>query len=400
MKNYEIVPNPIYDNVFRYLLEDNESARVILSVLSGKDIIKLDTDTGSYTEKMTEFDKKVKIERLERKAELKKQKLKKSEWKLINTKLELQKIKLKDPHTSTDIARGHLDFIATVKNNLGVEELIMIELQKEKKPEDIYRFKRYIADKLTRQIKKTVINRRTKVPETKLISLPILPIFILNFKIEDDIKDLVLHTNNITTGLYTNKILEKPNDFIDNLTYGIIIVQLAHINQVKKKIDTFKSNSKLIDTYRLLSLFDQGLVYNNNPHRLCYDLNDVPKKFKRIVRRLKSAALENPDLEEQMYAEDEYLEALKYKSRLINNLKKELDSTTKELDKEKSIRLIAEEEKQKAEVEKQRAEDEKQKAEVEKQILKLFYIKRMSIEGISKKYKISIEEIEKILGMN
>ena len=119
-------------------------------------------------------------------------------------------------------------------------------------------------------------------------------------------------------------------------------------------------------------MFDQGLVYNNNPHRLRYDLDEVPKKFKRIVRRLKSAALENPDLEEQMYAEDEYLEALKYKSRLINNLKKELD-------KEKSIRL---------------------KAEAEKQILKLFYIKRMSVEEVSKKYNISIEEIEKILGMN
>ncbi len=386
MKNYEIVPNPIYDNVFRYLLEDNESARVILSVLSGRDIIKLDTDTGSYTEKMTELDKKVKIERLERKAELKKQKLKKSEWKLINTQLELQKIKLKDPHTSTDIARGHLDFIATVKNNLGVEELIMIELQKEKKPEDIYRFKRYIAGKLTRQIEKTVINRRTKVPETRLISLPILPIFILNFKIEDDIKDLVLHTNNITTGLYTKKTLETPNDFIDNLTYGIIIVQLAHIDRIKKKIDTFKSNSKLLDTYRLLSLFDQSLVYNNNPHRLRYDLDNVPKRFKRLVRRLKSAALENPDLEEEMYAEDEYLQILKNKYKLINDLTEKLDSTTekldsttKELDKEKSIRLIA---------------------EAEKEILKLFYIKRISIAEISKKYKLSIEDIEKILGMN
>ncbi len=66
MNNYEIVPNPLYDNVFKYLLEDNESARIILSVLSGREIVKLDYHTGNYTEKKTELDKKIKIEDLEK----------------------------------------------------------------------------------------------------------------------------------------------------------------------------------------------------------------------------------------------------------------------------------------------------------------------------------------------
>ncbi len=400
MKNYEIVPNPIYDNVFKYLLEDKKSAIIILSVLSGREIIKLDYDTGDYTEKKTELDKKIKIEDLDKKASKKKQSINKSEWQLIDTELELQKIKINNPHTGTDVVKGHLDFIATVRNSSGIEELIMIELQKENQPDDIYRFKRYIANKFTKKTERIVINSHTKVPETKLISLPILPIFILNFKIENDIKDLVLHTNNITTGLYTNKTLKKPNEFIDNLTYGIIVVQLAHLDFVKKNLSSFVNKIHLIETYKLLSFFDQNLIYNNNPHRLRYDSDDIPKKFKRIVRRLKSAALENPDLEEQMHTEDEYLQTLKNKYRTINSLTeklddttKELDNTAKELDKEKIIRKQVEDEKK-------QAEEREEQAEMEKKIIKLFYIKQIPIEDIAKKYNLSIDKIKKILEMS
>ncbi len=399
MKNYDIVPNPIYDNVFKYLLEDNESARIILSVLLDREIIKLDYATVDYTEKKTEIEKNKKKEDFETKAKQQKLSSNKSEWKLIDTTLELQKTKIKHPNTGTDIARGHLDFIATVKNSLGKEELIMIELQKENEPDDIYRFKRYIANKFTTKTERTVINNSTKVPETKLISLPILPIFILNFKIENDIKDLILHTNHITKGLYTNKDLEKPNEFIDNLTYGIIIVQLAHIKLIKKTKSLFESNQRLMDTFSLLSLFDQSLIFNNNPHRLRYDSDKIPKKFNRLVRRLKSAALENPDLEEQMHAEDEFLQTLKNKYRTINVLTEKLDNTNKKLD---NTNKKLDNTNKKLDSTNKKLDTEKLKrikAEQNNKILKMI-LNGTSKEDISQKLNITLTEIQKILGID
>ncbi len=372
MKNYEILPNPIYDNVFKYLLEDIESAKIILSVLSNRNITDLHYESGNFTEKKTDFDKEIKILEIENKANKKKQDANKTEWQLIDTELELQKSKVKDPHTGNDIARAHLDFIATIKDPSGKEEHIMIELQKENDPSDIYRFKRYIAKNFIKKVERTKINSRTKVPEKQIVSLPILPIFILNFKIENDIKDLVLHVNNETRGFYTKKILKKPNEFIDNLTYGLIIVQLAHLDTIKENMLQFLTTEELKRTYKLLSFFDQSLIHNNNRHRLRLPTEQMPKDFGRIVNRLKSASLDNPDLEEEMFAEDEYIQMLKNKYRTINNLSDELSSTTKKLrnttkklDKEKLIRKIAE--KQRKEAEEQRKEAEEQKKEAEEQ---------------------------------
>lgn len=38
---YIIIPNPIYDVVFRYLMSDHESALIVLSTLINEKIIKL-----------------------------------------------------------------------------------------------------------------------------------------------------------------------------------------------------------------------------------------------------------------------------------------------------------------------------------------------------------------------
>ncbi len=375
MKNYEILPNPLYDNVFKYLLEDIESAKIILSVLSNRNITDLHYESGNFTEKKTVLDKEKKILEIENKANKKKQEADKTEWQLIDTELELQKSKVKDPHTGNDIARAHLDFIATIKDPSGKEEHIMIELQKENDPSDIYRFKRYIAKNFIKKVERTKINSRTKVPEKQIVSLPILPIFILNFKIEDDIKDLVLHVNNETRGFCTKKILEKPNEFIDNLTYGLIIVQLPHLDNIKENMLQLLTTEELKRTYKLLSFFDQSLIYNNNRHRLRLPTEQMPKDFGRIVNRLKSASLDNPDLEEEMFAEDEYIQMLKNKYRTINNLSDELNSTTKKLrnttiklDKEKLIRKEAE--KQKKEEKNKRLKAEKQKKEEKDKRLK------------------------------
>jgi hypothetical protein len=36
--DYIVIPNPLYDVVFRYLMEDIESAKIVLSMLIGQNI--------------------------------------------------------------------------------------------------------------------------------------------------------------------------------------------------------------------------------------------------------------------------------------------------------------------------------------------------------------------------
>ena len=121
--DYFIIPNPIYDVVFKYLMEDNESAKIVLSTLINEKITKLTFEPISHTEK------------------------------------------IKDPKTEKEIKLFHLDFTAVIEKQNGKEELIMIEIQKANRASDIFRFKRYISANFQRKQEKEIINPYTQAVE-------------------------------------------------------------------------------------------------------------------------------------------------------------------------------------------------------------------------------------------
>ena len=49
--DYMVIPNPIYDVVFKYLMEDLESAKIILATLIGENIINLQFEPVSHFRK-------------------------------------------------------------------------------------------------------------------------------------------------------------------------------------------------------------------------------------------------------------------------------------------------------------------------------------------------------------
>ena len=266
---YVVIPNPIYDVVFRYLMSDVESAKIVLSTLINEKIIKLNLEPLTHSEK---------------------------------------EIQLKDPKNKNDIRLFHLDFTATVELPDGTEELIMIELQKATEPDDIFRFKRYISKNFQRKQEKELIKPGKSAIEKVELPIRLIPIFILNFRIENEINDLLIKTNHIKSGVFKNKQLEKHNEFIDNLTYDIWVVQLPNLTNINE--EDYKNNEYLTKLYALLKLFDQKSKIKNNEHRLRVIRKFFPGFLERIIKRLQAAAIENPDLEEQMFAEDEYLKAL------------------------------------------------------------------------------------------
>jgi hypothetical protein len=45
-----IIANPIYDSVFKYLMEDNRVAKVLLSALLQKDVVEVQMRQHEYTD--------------------------------------------------------------------------------------------------------------------------------------------------------------------------------------------------------------------------------------------------------------------------------------------------------------------------------------------------------------
>jgi len=266
--DYLLIPNPIYDVVFRYLMEDNESAKIILSTFIGHPIeelnfepqifpYKLDTDDVTQNE---EFSEKIKV--------------------------------------------CYLDFAATIVLPDGTKEVIIIELQKAKLPNDIFRFKRYLTKNFLRKFKKTAKDEKTGAITEIEVCYRIFPIFIFNFIIENEIKDLVLNINREKTGVFKKQKLTRDNDFIENISYDMLIVQLPYIKEVIE--NDIKDDEYRLKLYKLLKLFDQSQTTENS-HRLQIFRKLFPGYLERIIQRLQSADSEHPEIEDQMNFEDEYI---------------------------------------------------------------------------------------------
>ncbi len=102
--------------------------------------------------------------------------------------------------------------------------------------------------------------------------------------------------------------LQKHNEFIDNLPFDILVIQLPNFQNIKEIYyvdDEYKSK-----LFALLKLFDQKSRVKDNEHRLRLIRKFFPGFLQRVIKRLQSADVDNPFLEEKMYAEDEYLKAL------------------------------------------------------------------------------------------
>lgn len=339
--DYFIIPNPIYDVVFRYLMSDPESATIILSTLINEKITKLHLEPLTHPEKV-------------------------------------EKTKIKDPKTQKDVRLFHLDFTATVELPDGTDELIMIELQKASEPDDIFRFKRYISKNFQKKQEKEIVSPETQA--IKKINKPIrlIPIFILNFRIENEINDLLIRTNRIKTGIFKNKELQKHNEFIDNLSYDIWVVQLPNLHNIEN--DEYQNDEYKSKLYTLLKLFDQKAKVYDNDHRLRLIRKIFPGYLERVIKRLKSADADNQDLEEQMYAEDEYLQALIKRDNKISFIEQKLE-IEKKLSKEKDKALD---------------EEKKMNKQLQLEFAKTLKEIGISTETIQQKTNLSKEEIDKL----
>jgi hypothetical protein len=216
----------------------------------------------------------------------------------------------------------------------------MIEIQKANKASDIFRFKRYISANFQKKQEKEIINPYTQAIEKVNKPIRLIPIFILNFRIENEINDLIIKTSRDKFGIFREKSLKKHNEFIDNLSYDIWVIQLPNLSKIEEK--DYQNDPYKTKLYQLLKLFDQEAQNTSNQHRLLIVKKLFPDFLNRVINRLKSADADHPDLEDQMHDEDEYLSELIKKSNEIHYLKDKIEEVQKKsLEKDKMILVLA-----------------------------------------------------------
>ncbi|MDI9338700.1 MAG: hypothetical protein QM539_09790 [Alphaproteobacteria bacterium] len=329
-----IITNPIYNAVFKYLMDDLESAKIIISTLLNKKILSLKPLSNDLVNSDPPNQTSV----------------------TSNTK--------KTDSDSNMIPLMRLDYSAEILHDNNTKELVTIELQKARFPSDELRFRQYIAENLkrTKDVKANKIDPDTGKPKKKKVPMRYLPIFILNFDIEKEIKDLVLITEHFTTGMFSGKKLTDPSRFLDNLLYNIIVVQLPYINKIDPK--TLKSEPHKLAIYHLFQLFNQNHQLENDKYSLFLEDTKQTQHFERLVKRLANIKANDRKIVQKMILEDTMLQDFLdlenervYHKKIINKQTialEEKDKTIKEKDKtiEEKDKTIEEKDKKLEEKEK------------------------------------------------
>jgi hypothetical protein len=235
-----LIANPIYDVVFKYLLEDIDIAKELLSTILGTNILEL----------------------------------------IVKP----QETIVKDD-TSGEIKIFRLDFKAVIKLSDGGHKSVLIELQKAKKSHDISRFRTYLGENYKKQETLT-LNDGTQEP----VSLEIVSIYILGFNL-DGVEVPVLKVSRTYTDAITNEVVSANNDFITKLTHESYTIQVRRLkhdqrNKLEEVLEVFSQDSLTKDMHNIQ-------IVDNSKNPL----------VKKIVKRLSKAA-GNETIKRKMDAED------------------------------------------------------------------------------------------------
>ena len=351
-----IVANPIYDIVFKYLMEDERVARTILSALLKENIVAV--------------------------------KMRPHEYDNID-------------HDRLSIFR--IDFGATVRDEQGEDHLILVELQKTWLPTETLRFRQYLGKQYADATNTYSPDGDDVMPRhRRTYGLPMVTIYLLGHCL-GDIEEPVIYVRRQTVDYYDRPVTKgMPNPFVDSLTHDCIIVQIPRLRPVNRQ----RKASNRLD--KVLSIFDQSKADPTQKSQqtlaIDEDIYDDDAEMQRIVTRLVAAAAD-AKMRHNMNVEDEYFSLIETQdTELMNqrNLLAEQGAQLKEQGvqlKEQGVQLKeqgAQLKEQEAQLKEQGAQLKEQEAQLATSI-RLLHQSGMSIQDIAKSMKIDEARIKALL---
>jgi hypothetical protein len=240
-----LIANPLYDVVFRYMMEDNKVAKLFLSAIIGEEIEEL-------IFKPTEYSRKIE---------------------------------------DKDITVTRMDFSTKIRLENGDYRLILIELQKSKYFFQIMRFRRYLGKQY-----QNPENFYTVAEREEKYGLPIYPIYILGEAFTEEKIPVIQVRRDYIDASTQEKILEKY-PFIEALTHDATVIQIPYLKENRRTV-----------LEQFLEIFDQTKKSDETGHFLEINEEDYPERYHEIIRRLRKA-IANPQIESDMDFEDDVFEA-------------------------------------------------------------------------------------------
>lgn len=267
------IANPIYDSVFKYLMEDERIAKTLLSALLKKEVVAVEMRRNEYTNGVRD-----------------------------------------------NISMFRIDFGAHVKEPDGTIRLVLIELQKTWLETETLRFRQYLGAQYSNPENVPSENNKDGY------AIPMVAIYLLGHRV-GDINVPVLYVKHKAYDYDGNVVTDGiPDPFVESLIHDSIIVQIPLLHgQVNNRLE------------KVLSVFDQSQKNGSDRHVLNVNDTpfDDDDDMQYLLRRLLMAAAD-AQLRQEMNVEDEYFKALEDRDTALMMKDKKLAEQAEQLEQNKA----------------------------------------------------------------
>ena len=251
------VANPIYDSVFKFLMEDERIAKTVLSALLKKEVVSVEMRRHEH------------------------------------------------PNVTRDnISMFRIDFAARVKEDDGSVQLILIELQKTWLDTETLRFRRYLA------LQYNAEENMQKEGQNKGYAIPMVAVYLLGHRI-GEINKAVVYVGHKAVDYDGHAVEHCDNDpFINSLIHDSIIVQIPLLHgKINNRLD------------KVLSVFDQTKRDADNQQivRLEAVNYEDDSEMMYLLHRLSLATM-SAEVRQEMNDEDEYYSVIEARDTQVMRL--------------------------------------------------------------------------------
>ena len=264
------IANPIYDTVFKYLLEDNRIVKTLLYALLKKEVVEAEVRKHEYSNGARD-----------------------------------------------KISMFRIDFGAKVREADGQLRLVLIELQKTWLETETLRFRQYLGA----QYADPENIRHEDDGVTDGYGIPMITVYLLGHKV-GDIEEPVLYVSHKSYDYDGREVFRGlPDPFVESLVHDSIIVQIPRLRgRVNNRLE------------QVLSIFDQSRKdrHNHQVMNIEEDCYAGDAEMQHIVHRLLAAA-SDAKLRQDMNVEDEYFMAIENRDTKIMMMEEQLAAQNQQL---------------------------------------------------------------------
>ena len=247
------IANPMYDAAFKYLMDDDASARLLVGAVLGEEVESLQALPQERAARPSPSPAPG------------------------------------EPPSGELLTVRRVDFAATVRTAAGDRLRVLVEVQKARFTDEIMRFREYLGRHYADR------ENYDQGPDGRRRHRPLRAIYILGECLPRTEATVLRVSREYLDGV-TGQRLSDREEFVEALSHDCWVVQVPLLAARRRT-----------DLERLLSVFDQELQVAGNRSLLEVDERDVPERYAPVLRRLAGAAA-SVEVADSMALEDEVSE--------------------------------------------------------------------------------------------